>query len=240
MTISTSLTTSTSFFIFSLLRILYYIYIRLCSDYNDSTETKQSIHVTPEMCYHCFDILIYHWFHPTNELISSSSSPPMEFISTIPTSIVIPLFVTWEIKGTTSSNNNNNNNHHHHPSYRLRGCIGTFQCQTTVSMALGEYAKLAAFKDQRFDPISRLELHSLRVSVSLLVNMESCIDCYDWDIGIHGIQIRLVPKNHDMDTMIHDNLETTLFSATYLPDVAKQQGYVIVVYIYMYLRTNHS
>jgi AMME syndrome candidate gene 1 protein len=216
-----------------------------CSDNDDDDNVAEkqqlsvNIHATSEMCYHCFDVLIHHWLvssskkdndnHDTDPNESSSSFyPPTEFLSTIPTSIHIPLFVTWEIRAEQDDDE-------HPTTYRLRGCIGTFQARP-LCMALGDYAKLAACNDRRFDPISVLELQSLRVSVSLLVHMEPCANWYDWDIGIHGIQIRFSDNDDDDDDNKQDNGPstttttnekhdtTTIYSATFLPNVAKQQG----------------
>ena len=52
--------------------------------------------------------------------------------------------------------------------YDLRGCIGTLTPQP-LATALGEYAIISAFRDQRFEPIRIQEVPRLRVAVSLLV-----------------------------------------------------------------------
>jgi len=46
--------------------------------------------------------------------------------------------------------------------------------------------------------------------VSLLVEYEDCCDCFDWIVGIHGILIKFM-------------YGTIQYSATYLPEVAKEQ-----------------
>lgn len=105
-----------------------------------------------------------------------------------------PLFVTWKIaKG-------------------LRGCIGTFS-PLSLHAGLEEYAITSALNDRRFQPILKDELHRLNCTVSLLTNFEDCTDCFDWQIGIHGIRIEFTnEKGHHR-------------TATYLPEVSKEQGW---------------
>lgn len=109
-----------------------------------------------------------------------------------------PLFVTWDKQRGNSSG-----------QYGLRGCIGTLS-EKSLSTAIEEYALLAALKDKRFNPIIASEVRNLRVGVSLLVQYEDCRDVHDWQVGIHGILIKFR----------HGEVE---FSATYLPEVAKEQ-----------------
>lgn len=146
---------------------------------------RNSLKATQEMCKYCFDVII-------TELSSSSlSSNPQnklqleKVMNTIlsnnnsnensNTPIKCPLFVTWDKK-------------RHHSEYHLRGCIGTLAPRMLVS-SLGEYAKTSAFHDPRFRSIIMTEVPLLRVSVSLLVNYEECVDCLDWIVGVHGIII---------------------------------------------------
>ena len=167
------------------------------------------------MCYHCFDVLIY-----TLQLGRSSSTTkdPSSAPTRIPSSntfasqlahptIQCPLFVTWEKAS-------------HHPSdsshgrrWQLRGCIGTLSPRCLVE-AVGEYAEISAFHDRRFRPITLEECHSLRVAVSLLVQYEPCRDTTDWEVGVHGI-------------MIQFQVDGQPYSGTYLPEVAKEQGWTI-------------
>ena len=119
-------------------------------------------------------------------------------------------------------------------TYELRGCIGSLTPKR-MSDHLYHYIRTSAFHDTRFTPIAYCghntnhhnrnnshrsngdweEIISLRVSVSLLVQYETCHDCYDWIIGQHGIIIKLtLPTN-----------PTTVYSATFLPEVAAQQSW---------------
>jgi len=106
-----------------------------------------------------------------------------------------PLFVTWKIGNKMS----------------LRGCIGTF---TSLSLHKGikEYALTSAMNDSRFNPVSKHEISQLSVSVSLLVGFEDGTDYLDWTVGVHGIKIEFL---YGRSTK----------TATFLPDVAKEQGW---------------
>jgi len=107
-----------------------------------------------------------------------------------------PLFVTWE----TGS------------SRRLRGCMGTFNFMA-LHDGLREYAATSAFKDCRFAPINEDEVGSLTVSVSILRHFEEARDYRDWQIGTHGIRIEFFNERGNKRT------------ATYLPEVAPEQGW---------------
>ena len=99
-----------------------------------------------------------------------------------------PLFVTW----TTGKDKD------------LRGCIGTF-ASNELETNLKNFSLVAALKDSRFPPISAKEIPSLNCGVSLLINFEDAKDCYDWEIGKHGIRIFFE--------------EGRQYSATFLPEV---------------------
>jgi uncharacterized protein (TIGR00296 family) len=70
----------------------------------------------------------------------------------------------------------------------------------------------SAFDDTRFNPISPRELHTLECAVTLLTNFEPASSPLDWDIGTHGLRV----------SFTHNNRR---YGATYLPDVAKEQGW---------------
>lgn len=159
---------------------------------------------TLEMCFHCFDVLI-HKLSMTNHSVASVERPAFaDQLSDA--SIECPLFVTWQIRSL---------NQRHASSldpFQLRGCIGTLSPRPLVS-SVGQYALISALNDRRFPPITLPEIPFLRVSVSLLVNYESCEHCHDWTVGVHGIMIQW-----------HDEHEKN-YSATYLPEVASEQGW---------------
>jgi uncharacterized protein (TIGR00296 family) len=106
-----------------------------------------------------------------------------------------PLFVTWHIG----------------KDKRLRGCIGTFSA-INLHSGIREYAITSAFKDSRFSPITRDEVPRLWVSVSILQCFEEANNYLDWTLGVHGIRIEFL------------NERGSKRSATYLPEVAPEQG----------------
>ncbi|CAF4846315.1 unnamed protein product [Pieris macdunnoughi] len=112
------------------------------------------------------------------------------------TNEAFPLFVTWKIG----------------KEHRLRGCIGTFNAMHLHS-GLREYAITSAFKDSRFSPITRDEVPRLTVSVSILQHFEEAEHYLDWKLGKHGIRIEFVNERGSKRT------------ATYLPQVATEQGW---------------
>jgi hypothetical protein len=69
-----------------------------------------------------------------------------------------------------------------------------------------------AFDDTRFHPIPSSQLPSLSCSLTLLSTFEPCSDALDWDLGTHGIRISFIHRNRR-------------YGATYLPDVAVEQGW---------------
>lgn len=107
-----------------------------------------------------------------------------------------PLFVTWKIGRDK----------------RLRGCIGTFTALQLHS-GLREYAITSALKDSRFPPITGDEFPRLTVSVSILQGFEEARGYLDWTIGVHGIRIEFLNERGSKRT------------ATYLPQVASEQGW---------------
>ncbi|PYH41910.1 AMMECR1 domain-containing protein [Aspergillus saccharolyticus JOP 1030-1] len=109
-----------------------------------------------------------------------------------------PLFVTW-----------NTISRHGHKS--LRGCIGTFEAQE-LSEGLRDYALTSAFEDTRFTPIPSTLLPSLSCSLTLLGNFEPCTNALDWILGLHGLRISFIHRGRR-------------YGATYLPDVAVEQGW---------------
>ncbi|KAM7455083.1 hypothetical protein BLSTO_04160 [Blastocystis sp. subtype 1] len=106
------------------------------------------------------------------------------------------IFVTWKI--------------HKRGELQLRGCIG---CLVPIPLTeIEHYARESAFNDFRFDPIKEKEIPSLQCSVSLLHSFEDAKDYKDWEVGKHGIRI----------TFHHGG---RAYRATYLPEVAPEQGW---------------
>ncbi|TLD23995.1 hypothetical protein PspLS_06468 [Pyricularia sp. CBS 133598] len=94
---------------------------------------------------------------------------------------------------------------------QLRGCIGTFEPQP-LEEGLASYALTSALHDTRFDPVRAAELPSLEVAVTLLTDFEDADDADDWVLGTHGLRI----------SFYHSGRR---YGATYLPDVAPEQGW---------------
>ncbi|KAL2163423.1 hypothetical protein VTH06DRAFT_5480 [Thermothelomyces fergusii] len=111
-----------------------------------------------------------------------------------------PLFVTWN---TVSSQPGG--------GHSLRGCIGTFE-PLELEEGLSSYALISALQDTRFHPIRARELPSLEVAVTLLTDFEDAADPMDWELGTHGLRISF--HHHGRR-----------YGATYLPDVAVEQGW---------------
>lgn len=118
-----------------------------------------------------------------------------------------PLFVTWNVVHRGSDDDDDEDD-----DVSLRGCIGTFEPQP-LSSGLPSYALTSALQDTRFHPISRAELNpSLQVAVTLLTDFEPAADAMDWELGKHGLRISFVYRGRR-------------YGATYLPDVAPEQGW---------------
>ncbi|KAH6637538.1 ammecr1 family protein [Boeremia exigua] len=111
-----------------------------------------------------------------------------------------PLFVTWNTLSRSGDK-------------RLRGCIGTFE-PLDLEEGLSSYALTSAFDDGRFSPVTARELPSLQAAVTLLTNFEPTPnnDPLAWDIGTHGLRISFTYHGRR-------------YGSTYLPDVAREQGW---------------
>ncbi|KAI1763515.1 AMMECR1 domain-containing protein [Hypoxylon sp. FL1150] len=135
----------------------------------------------------------------TDTAATSTDSLPDADTPDTPAITESPLFVTWNTVSARSGNTS------------LRGCIGTFEAQD-LDDGLSSYAITSAINDMRFDPISKRELPSLEVAVTLLTDFEDCDDAMDWEIGTHGLRISFAERGRR-------------YGATYLPDVAAEQGW---------------
>lgn len=89
----------------------------------------------------------------------------------------------------------------------LRGCIGNFS-PLPLYTGLQEYALISALRDSRFSPVSKEEIPKLNVGISLLHTFEEAQNALDWEIGKHGIRLFI-----------------DQYSATFLPEVAAEQGW---------------
>ncbi len=69
-----------------------------------------------------------------------------------------------------------------------------------------------AFDDSRFVSINLREFSSLECGVTLLTDFETISDAFSWEIGKHGLRISF-------------SWNGRRYGATYLPDVAREQGW---------------
>jgi len=185
----------------------------------DSTDDQVCI---PDHCFHAFDTLFC--------ALTQNEPIPPQFPDE-----KYPLFVTWNVRPNRSGR-----------GHRLRGCIGSFEPHA-LHEGIAEYALISAFKDYRFNKITRGELDSLECVVSLLTDFEDASSYLDWSIGVHGIYITfphpslLIASQSQSSTPSPLSSSTTLlsnalkptpsatskktFSATYLPEVMPAQGW---------------
>lgn len=70
----------------------------------------------------------------------------------------------------------------------------------------------SALEDSRFPPVEPHELPHLQVGITLLTDFEPAPGPLTWDIGVHGIRISFTHQGKRL-------------GATYLPDVAREQGW---------------
>ena len=115
-----------------------------------------------------------------------------------------PLFVTWKNRSN------------------LRGCIGNFSAEN-LEKNLKYYSLESALKDRRFPPIEEKEIENLYCEINLLTDFETAKDCYDWELGKHGIKIKFdkycytflpqVPLEHKMNKK--EALESLIENAGY-------------------------
>ncbi|KAF8591545.1 hypothetical protein K439DRAFT_1650763 [Ramaria rubella] len=179
----------------------------------------------PEHCFYAFDALFC-------ALTGRIPVPP-----TFPND-KYPLFVTWNTRSSRAD-----------VLPRLRGCIGSFE-PLSLHEGLAEYALISAFRDTRFRKIEERELEKLECGVSLLTNFEDVATYLDWTLGVHGIYISFPhpstlpvlsspPSSSSTPSPLSSStsLPSTrsrfskpkrLLTATYLPDVAIDQGWTKV------------
>ncbi|KAK3179641.1 hypothetical protein K4F52_008972 [Lecanicillium sp. MT-2017a] len=142
----------------------------------------------------------------------AASTPATSAASLTPAVSSAPLFVTWNtVDDPKDAADDDNEEDDDDDDVSLRGCIGTFESQP-LAEGIPEYAVISALQDTRFPPVSRRELPSLRVSVTLLTDFEEAADPWDWDIGVHGIRLSFFDRSRR-------------YGSTYLPDIASEQGW---------------
>ena len=69
----------------------------------------------------------------------------------------------------------------------LRGCIGTFSSEKPLAMVIEEMAVAAAMRDPRFTPLTKAELPSVLLEISVLGPMETVTELREIELGVHGL-----------------------------------------------------
>jgi len=76
---------------------------------------------------------------------------------------------------------------------QLRGCIGTFSAQNSLSKTVEEMALAAAFQDPRFPPLRPDELQEIDLEISALSPMREVESVDEIEVGRDGIYITQGP-----------------------------------------------
>ena len=95
-----------------------------------------------------------------------------------------------------------------HMDGRLRGCIGRFTSDDTLSETIREMAQSAAFHDPRFPAVSRSDVHRLDIEVSVLSPLKKIDSIDEFKLGRDGIYM-IKGRSH----------------GTFLPQVAQETGW---------------
>ena len=95
-----------------------------------------------------------------------------------------------------------------HLNGHLRGCIGRFSSDDTLSETIREMALSAAFNDPRFPSLSRNEAQQIDIEVSVLSPLKKIDSIDEFKLGRDGIYI-IKGRSH----------------GTFLPQVAEETGW---------------
>mmetsp|Transcript_569 Transcript_569/g.1592 ORF Transcript_569/g.1592 Transcript_569/m.1592 type:complete len:325 (-) Transcript_569:122-1096(-) len=153
-----------------------------------------------ELCHFCFRVLRAH--------LQSQPSPPWP--AAVDPAFRAPLFVTWlkqrgggvaHCMATPAVREN----------LELRGCIGCLE-PVAFRHGLSEYALRSSLQDRRFPPVKLEEFPQLTCRLSILYHFETCAHVHDWQVGTHGVLINFA------------DAAGRQYSATYLPEVAREHG----------------
>jgi AmmeMemoRadiSam system protein B/AmmeMemoRadiSam system protein A len=95
-----------------------------------------------------------------------------------------------------------------HLDERLRGCIGTLEAREPLVDCVARYARNAACRDPRFNPLTEAELARVEIEISVLTPARPVSSPEAIEIGRHGIILEKGGRR-----------------AVYLPQVATEQGW---------------
>ncbi len=79
-----------------------------------------------------------------------------------------------------------------HKNHQLRGCIGYIESDEPLSKVIANAAYLAAFEDDRFQPLSKEEFQDIDLEISVLTPLKKISNTDEIIVGRHGL---LVKKN---------------------------------------------
>lgn len=71
----------------------------------------------------------------------------------------------------------------------LRGCIGIFGTEKTLSQGVREMAIAAATQDPRFYPVTREEMDQIVIDISVLSPLQRIESIDEIEVGTHGLYI---------------------------------------------------
>ena len=121
-----------------------------------------------------------------------------------------------------------------HKNAQLRGCIGYIQPYNTLYLSLVDLAKMAAFKDPRFKPVTKDEYPELDYEISILSELYPVTDHNEITVGRDGLIVihqnssgLLLPQvatqyNCDRDTFLKQTCHKAGLDASILHDKKTQ------------------
>jgi len=95
---------------------------------------------------------------------------------------------------------------------KLRGCIGRIISKKPLYKLVPEIAKLSAFEDHRFSPLTKEELKNTVISITVLTRPHRIKSYQDIEIGKHGIILEKI-------------VDGVKKSAVFLPQVPEEFGW---------------
>ena len=95
---------------------------------------------------------------------------------------------------------------------KLRGCIGNITSNTPLYKLVPKIAQSSAFRDPRFSPITKKELDTITISITVLTPPEPIKSYHDIVIGKHGVTLEKI-------------VDKTKKGAVFLPQVAPGEGW---------------
>lgn len=168
----------------------------------EETEKKEDINLLDKnsndlklLCVFAFDTLISHFTKKSIKNRFPISLKNRKF----------PLFVNW-LAGKER---------------KVKGSLGTFKSDN-LENNLREYS-IDAAKGTRFSPITIKDITELYCQINLMFNFELVKDCYDWEIGKHGIKVKF--DDYQWTFLPQVIMEHFCDKKAALEDIIKNAGY---------------